>query len=60
MKTKKVHEAVGRVVELLDKEELRIDEKIAVCRSAAELYNNIMSMETMVTGMQKTMENLFK
>jgi hypothetical protein len=58
MKTEKIHEGVGKVIQSLDKTDLRIDEKMAVCRAAGDFYNQILSAESLIVVMQKAMMNM--
>jgi len=56
MVPKKVQEGVKEVMHLLEKTDLRIDEKIAICRAAGDVYNQIFITETFVVSMQRGME----
>ena len=42
MKSPTISKHVTEVVKFLEKKELRIDEKIAVCRAAGDLYQQVM------------------
>jgi len=57
MVPKKVQEGVKEVMHLLEKTDLRIDEKIAICRAAGDVYNQIFLTETFIVSMQQTVKN---
>ena len=60
MKTEKVLAGVKEVVELLEQSDLRIDEKITICRSAGDMFQQIMTMESSIMVMKAAMENIPK
>jgi len=57
MAPKKVQGGIKEVMHLLEETDLRIDEKIAICRATGDVYNQIFITETFVVSMQQTVKN---
>ena len=59
MKPTKVNDLAKEILELLDKTDARIDEKIVACKSAGDLLNQVMVMETTIVAVQESLKNTF-
>ena len=61
MKVEKVSKEINCLVQFLEKkEDLRIDEKIAICRAAGDFYTQIMATETAIASIRKSLEDFHK
>ena len=60
MKIETIHKEAGKLIEVLDKTDLKIDEKITACRAAAEIMSQVMTMETTVLAMQASIKGMLK
>ena len=60
MKIDRVTKGVSELVEFLKKSNYRIDEKIAICRSAADLLQQIMVTEGIIVSMRTSIESFDK
>ena len=60
MKTERIMEGVSELVKFLEGTNYRIDEKIAICRSAADLLQQIMVTEGLIVSMRTSLESFDK
>ena len=57
MNVNKVGEGVNAVVKFVDKLDLKIDEKIAVCRAAGDVFQQVIVGESMTVMLKESMKN---
>jgi len=57
MNAGKIAKGVSELINNAELGKYRIDEKIAICRSAAELFQQVMMLETALLSLRSTVEN---
>ncbi len=59
MESQKIIQTAGKMIEELDKTDLRIDEKIAVAETIAGTYRAIINAEVLVATFKGILTNMF-
>ncbi|MBU0847235.1 hypothetical protein KKH23_08645 [Patescibacteria group bacterium] len=60
MQPHRIVEGTSRLVDFLTDTDYRIDEKITICRAAADLFSQIMTTESLVVAIKESMQKFVK